>query len=79
MKATEVAEELKRNLSSLGPKERSQAIAQVQRVIRAALFDDSAEVPEVRCCPRCGSVRVVKKGFSKEREQRYLCKVCSLT
>lgn len=51
MKATEVAEELKRNLSSLGPKERSQAIAQVQRVIRAALFDDAAEVPEVRCCP----------------------------
>ncbi|PWM13609.1 MAG: hypothetical protein DBX97_23985 [Collinsella tanakaei] len=50
MKATEVAEELKRNLSSLGPKERSRAIAQVQRVIRAALFDDSAEVPEVRCC-----------------------------
>ncbi len=79
MKATEVAEELKRNLSSLGPKERSQAIAQVQRVIRAVLFDDSAEAPEVRCCPRCGSVRVVKKGFSKEREQRYLCKDCGRT
>lgn len=27
-------------------------------------------------CPQCGAVRIVKNGFSHNRKQRYLCRVC---
>ena len=31
---------------------------------------------EVRCCPHCGSVRIVKNGFNPKRRQKYRCKEC---
>lgn len=44
------------------------------------MFDDAASSTiEVVCHPRCGSVAIVKKGRSKNGEQRYLCQDCGRT
>ena len=49
-------------------------------MIRTAAFDDAAgSAYEIERCPRCGSVAVVKKGKSKNGEQRYLCRGCGRT
>ena len=59
---------------------RNTAIESVRDVIRAAAFDDAAgSAYEVERCPRCGSVAIVKKGKSKNGEQRYLCRGCGRT
>lgn len=67
----------KKNMASLSKTERRRAIESVRDVIRAALFDDATgSTYEVECCPRCGSVAIVKKGKSKNGEQRHLCRNC---
>lgn len=45
----------------------------------AALDDVAGSAYEVECCPRCGSVTIVKKGKAKYGEQRYLCRDCGRT
>ena len=70
----------KKNMASLSKTERRRAIESVRDVIRAALFDDATgSTYEVECCPRCGSVAIVKKGKSKNGEQRHLCRNCGRT
>ena len=74
MNAEDLVITLKKNTATLSQSERRRAIESVKDVIRAAMFDDAAgNGYEVERCPRCGSVAIVKKGKSKNGEQRYLC------
>lgn len=80
MNAEDLVITLKRNMARLSKTERRRAIESVKDVIRAAMFDDAAGSGyEIERCPRCGSVAVVKKGKSKNGEQRYLCRDCGRT
>ena len=80
MNAEDLVIAFRRNMAKLSGAERRRAIESVRDVIRAAAFDDAAgSACEVERCPRCGSVAVVKKGKSKNGEQRYLCRGCGRT
>ena len=73
MNAEDLVITFKKNMANLSKTER-------RRAIRAAAFDDAAGSSyEVECCPRCGSVAIVKKGKAKNGEQRYLCRDCGRT
>ena len=70
MNAEDLVITFKKNMASLSKTERRRAIESVRDVIRAAMLDDAAgSAYEVECCPRCGSVAIVKKGKSKNGEQ----------
>lgn len=80
MNAEDLVVTFKRNMAKLSKTERRRAIESVKDVIRATLFDDAVGSDyEVECCPRCGSVAIVKKGKSRNGEQRYLCHDCGRT
>lgn len=80
MNAEDLVITLKKNMAKLSKSERRRAIESVRDVIRAAMFDDAVgSTYEVECCPRCGSIAIVKKGKSKNGEQRYLCRDCGRT
>lgn len=80
MNAEDLVITFKRDMAKLSGTERRRAIESVRDVIRAAEFDDAAgSAYEVERCPRCGSAAVVKKGKSKNGEQRYLCRGCGRT
>lgn len=80
MNAEDLVITFKKNMANLSKTERRRAIESVRDVIRAAMFDDAAGSDyEIECCPRCGSVAIVKKGKSKNGEQRYLCRGCGRT
>lgn len=71
---------LKKSLAKLSRTERRKAVELVGDVVRAAMFDDAAgDGYEVERCPRCGSVAIVKKGKSRNGDQRYLCRDCGRT
>lgn len=80
MNAEDLVLNFKKGMASLSKTERRRAIESVRDVTRAAAFDDAAgSAYEIERCPRCGSVAVVKKGKSKNGEQRYLCRGCGRT
>ena len=80
MDAGDLVLNLKIGLAKLSKSERRRAIESVRDVIRAAMFDDAAgDGYEVERCPRCGSVAIVKKGKSRNGEQRHLCRGCGRT
>ena len=80
MTAEDLVITLKKNMAKLSKSERRRAIESVRDVIRAAMFDDAAGTSyEIQRCPRCGSVAIVKKGKSRNGEQRYLCRDCGRT
>ena len=80
MNAEDLVIIFKKNMANLSKTERRRAIESVRDVIRAAMFDDAVgSTYEVECCPRCGSTAIVKKGKSKNGEQRYLCRDCGRT
>ena len=80
MNAEDLVLNFKKGISNLSRTERRRAIESVRDVIRAAAFDDAAgSTYEVECCPLCGSVAIVKKGKSRNGEQRYLCRDCGRT
>ena len=80
MNAEDLVIIFKKNMANLSKTERRRAIESVRDVIRAAMFDDAVgSTYEVECCPRCGSIAIVKKGKSKNGEQRYLCRDCGRT
>ena len=80
MNAEDLVLNFKKGMASLSKTERRRAIESVRDVTRAAAFDDAAgSAYEIERCPRCGSVAVVKKGKSKNGEQRYLCLGCGRT
>lgn len=63
MNAEDLVLNLKRDMASLSKTERRRAIESVRDVIRAAALDDAAgSACEIKRCPRCGSVAIVKKG-----------------
>ena len=75
MNADDLVITLKKNMAKLSKSERRRAIESVRDIIRAAMFDDAAGSGyEMERCPRCGSVAIVKKGKSRNGEQRYLCR-----
>lgn len=77
MNAEDLVTTFKRNMVKLSKTERRRAVESVRDVIRAAMFEDaSGSDHEVQCCPRCDSVAIVKKGRSRNGEQRYLCRDC---
>ena len=80
MDADDLVITLKKSLAKLSRTERRKAVELVGDVVRAAMFDDAAgDGYEVERCPRCGSVAIVKKGKSRNGEQRYLCRDCGRT
>lgn len=80
MRAEELERYFRDGIESMSATERRRAIEAVRGVIRAALFDDaSAGACEVSCCPRCGSIAIVKKGRGRNGEQRWLCRDCRRT
>ena len=80
MDADDLVITLKKSLAKLSRTERRKAVELVGDVVRAAMFDDAAgDGYEVERCPRCGSVAIVKKGKSRNGEQRYLCRGCGRT
>ena len=80
MNAEDLVTTFKRNMAKLNKTERRRAIESVRDVIRAAMFEDSSGSDHgVQCCPRCGSVAIVKKGKSRNGGQRYLCRDCGRT
>lgn len=80
MNAEDLVITFKKDIVSLSIIERRRAIESFRDVICEAAFDDTAgSAYEVECCPRCGSVAIVKKGKAKNGEQRYLCLDCGRT
>lgn len=80
MNAEDLVINLKKNMAKLSKSERCRAIESVRDIIRAAMFDDAAGSGyAMERCPRCGSVAIVKKGKSRNGEQRYLCRDCGRT
>lgn len=80
MNAEDLVITLKKNMAKLSKSERRRAIESVRDIIRAAMFDDAAGSGyAIERCPRCGSVAIVKKGKSRNGEQRYLCRDCGRT
>ena len=80
MNAEDLFITLKKNMAKLSKSERRRAIESVRDIIRAAMFDDATgNSCEIERCPRCGSVAIVKKGKSRNGEQRYLCRDCGRT
>lgn len=80
MKAEELERYFRDGIESMSATERRRAIEAVRGVIRAALFDDASTGDcEVSCCPRCGSIAIVKKGRGRNGEQRWLCRDCGRT
>ena len=80
MNAEDLVITLKKNMAKLSKSERRRAIESVRDIIRAAMFDDAAGSGyAMERCPRCGSVAIVKKGKSRNGEQRYLCRDCGRT
>ena len=77
MNAEDLVITFKRDMTRPSRTERRRAIESVVDVIREAAFDDAAgSACEVERCPRCESVAIVKKGKSKNGEQRHLCRGC---
>ena len=80
MNAEDLVLNFKKGMANPSKTERRRAIESVRDVIRAAALDDAAgPAYEIERCPRCGSAAVVKKGKSKNGEQRYLCRGCGRT
>lgn len=80
MDADDLVITLKKSLAKLSRTERRKAVELVGGVVRAAMFDDAAgDDYEIERCPRCGSTAVVKKGKSRNGDQRYLCRGCGRT
>lgn len=80
MNADDLVLNFKKGMANPSKTERRRATESVRDVIRTAAFDDAAgSAYEIERCPRCGSVAVVKKGKSKNGEQRYLCRGCGRT
>ena len=80
MDADDLVITLKKSLAKLSRTERRKAVELVGDVVRAAMFDDAAgDDCEIERCPRCGSTAVVKKGRSRNGDQRYLCRGCGRT
>ena len=77
MNAEDLVLNFKKGMANPSKTERRRAIESVGDVIRAAALDDAAgSAYEIERRPRCGSAAVVKKGKSKNGEQRYLCRGC---
>ena len=80
MNAEDLVLNFKKGMANPSKTERRRAIESVGDVIRAAALDDAAgSAYEIERRPRCGSAAVVKKGKSKNDEQRYLCRGCGRT
>ena len=80
MDADDLVITLKKSLAKLSRTERRKAVELVGDIVRAAMFDDAAgDDYEIERCPRCGSTAVVKKGKSRNGDQRYLCRGCGKT
>ena len=81
MSAETVAESLRKSLLGMGRGERMAAIEAVKSVLLDAMYRTCAESygMEVKACPRCGCVEVVKKGHGADGSQRYLCHGCGRT
>lgn len=76
-----VADEARRALSTLGIAERQKALDELRSVLLDAMYqmERDAVGGDVKCCPRCGCVEIVKKGKARDGSQRYLCHGCGRT
>lgn len=76
-----VADEVRKSLESLSIKERQKALEELRSVMLDAMYQMEREGvdDDIRCCPRCGCVEIVKKGHAKDGSQRYLCHGCGRT
>lgn len=80
MRADDFITSFKSAFAELKPRERAHAISSIRDIINAAMFDEAAGIGfQAERCPRCGSLRVVKKGKTGNGEQRWVCKDCRRT
>ena len=81
MGSESIAESLRKSLLGMGRGERMTAIEAVKSVVLEAMYRTCAEGYglEVKACPRCGCVEIVKKGHGADGSQRYLCNGCGRT
>lgn len=79
--ALDFAASVRSTLQSMGREQRQQAVEELRSVILDTMYQAEREnaAYEVKCCPRCGCVEIVKKGRSKDGSQRYLCHGCGRT
>ncbi len=77
----DIANSVKRELQGMGRAERQLTIEKLKAVLLDSMYQTEVECApyEVKCCPRCGCVEVVKKGKAKDGSQRYLCHGCGRT
>ena len=68
MGSKDVAESLRKTLLGMGRGERMTAIEAVKSVVLEAMYRTCAEGYglEVKACPRCGCVEIVKKGHGAD-------------
>lgn len=79
--AQDLASTVRERLSDMGRGERQRAIEGLRAVMLDAMYQTERESAdyEVKCCPRCGCVEIVRKGHAKDGSQRYLCHGCGRT
>lgn len=79
--AQDLAGTVREQLSGMGRAERQRAIESLRSVMLDAMYQTERESAgyEVKCCPRCGCVEIVRKGHAKDGSQRYLCHGCGRT
>mgnify|MGYP007016528316 CR=1 FL=1 len=79
--AQDLASTVREQLSGMGRVERQRAIESLRSVMLDAMHQTERESAdyEVRCCPRCGCVEMVRKGHAKDGSQRCLCHGCART
>lgn len=76
-----VADDVRKVLDSLSASERQKALDELRSVMLDAMYRMERESADsdVKCCPRCGCVEIVRKGKAKDGSQRYLCHGCGRT
>ena len=76
-----VADDVRKALDSLSAGERQKALEELRSVMLDAMYRMERESAdsEVKCCPRCGCVEIVRKGHARDGSQRWLCHGCGRT
>ena len=74
-----LADDVRRQLKSMNPIERENAVRELREVIYEDAYETIASRDDDLTCPHCGSIGIVKKGHNSDGSQRWQCKDCKRT
>lgn len=74
-----LADDVRRQLKSMNPIERENAVRELREVIYEDAYETIASRDDDLTCPHCGSIGIVKKWHNSDGSQRWQCKDCKRT